>query len=116
MYSIEETGEWLSQAGHQRRDTVMLHASVRAVREVAGGPDHIHLALKSVLGSEGTLMRYASCARYSDEVGRGNLTREQEREIREKLPAFDPSHGESGPRKRDPGRIPEDLSGRVNRR
>ena len=32
----------------------MLHASVRAVAEVAGGPNHIHLALKSVLTSEGT--------------------------------------------------------------
>jgi aminoglycoside 3-N-acetyltransferase len=32
---------------------------------------------------------YASCPRYYDEVGRGNLTKEQEREILEKLPAFD---------------------------
>jgi len=70
-------------------DTVMLHASVRAVGEVAGGPDSIHLALKSALTSEGTLMMYASCPRYYDELGRGNLTVEQEREIREKLPAFD---------------------------
>jgi aminoglycoside 3-N-acetyltransferase len=35
-------------------------------------------------------MMYASCPRYYDEVGRGTLTREQEREIREKLPVFDP--------------------------
>jgi aminoglycoside 3-N-acetyltransferase len=77
---------WASAAG----DTVMLHASVRAVGEVAGGPDAIHLALKSALTPEGTLMMYASCPRFYDEVGRGNLTMEQEREIREKLPAFDP--------------------------
>jgi aminoglycoside 3-N-acetyltransferase len=71
-------------------DTVMLHASVRAVGEVAGGPDQIHLALKDALTAEGTLMMYASCPRYYDEVGRGNLTKEQEREVQEKLPAFDP--------------------------
>ncbi len=35
-------------------------------------------------------MMYAGCPRYFDEVGRGNLTTEQEREIREKLPVFDP--------------------------
>ena len=71
-------------------DTVMLHASVRAVGEVAGGPDQIHLALKDALTPEGTLIMYASCPRYTDEVGRGNLTAEQEREVLEKLPPFDP--------------------------
>jgi aminoglycoside 3-N-acetyltransferase len=35
-------------------------------------------------------MMYASCSRFYDEVGRGNLTMEQERELLEKLPAFDP--------------------------
>ena len=68
----------------------MLHASVRAVGEVAGGPDQIHLALKDALTSEGTLVMYASCPQYTDEIGRGNLTAEQERELLEKLPPFDP--------------------------
>jgi aminoglycoside 3-N-acetyltransferase len=72
-------------------DTVMVHASVRAVGEVAGGPDQIHLALKDALTPEGTLMMYASCPAYVDEVGRGNLSPEQEREVLEKLPAFDAS-------------------------
>jgi aminoglycoside 3-N-acetyltransferase len=39
--------------GVRAADTLMLHASVRAVGEVAGGPDPIHLALKSVLSPEG---------------------------------------------------------------
>ena len=90
MYSTEELANDFRQVGIQTGDTVMLHASVRAVGEVAGGPDQIHLALKSALGPEGTLMMYASCPRYFDEVGRGNLTLEQERQILEKLPAFDP--------------------------
>lgn len=33
----------------------MLHASVRAVGEVAGGPGQIHLALKDALTTDGTL-------------------------------------------------------------
>jgi aminoglycoside 3-N-acetyltransferase len=84
----------------------MLHASVRAVGEVAGGPDAIHLALKSALTPGGTLMMYASCPRYYDEVGRGNLTIEQEREIQEKLPAFDPLTARS---ERDNGILVEFL-------
>ncbi|MGH9374499.1 MAG: aminoglycoside N(3)-acetyltransferase, partial [Vicinamibacterales bacterium] len=72
-------------------DTVMLHASVRAVSDVAGGPDQIHLALKDALTADGTLMMYASCPSYYDEVGRGHLGPDQERELIEKLPAFDPS-------------------------
>ena len=60
---------------------VMLHASVRAVGDVAGGPDEIHLALQDVLGPQGTLLMYAGCPRYVDEVGRGNLTTAQEAEV-----------------------------------
>jgi aminoglycoside 3-N-acetyltransferase len=90
MYSIEKLANDFRKLGIAAGDTVMLHASVRAIGEVAGGPDAIHLALKSALTPEGTLMMYASCPRFYDEVGRGNLTMEQERELREKLPAFDP--------------------------
>jgi aminoglycoside 3-N-acetyltransferase len=90
MYSIDELADDFRRLGIAAGDTVMLHASVRAVGEVAGGPDAIHLALKSALTPEGALMMYASCPRYYDEVGRGNLTMEQERELHEKLPAFDP--------------------------
>ena len=68
----------------------MAHASVRAVGEVAGGPDQIHLALKDAVTTDGTLMMYASCPDYYDEVARGHLTSDQERELIEKLPAFDP--------------------------
>ncbi len=95
MYSIEELANDFRKLGIRTGDTVMLHASVRPVGEVAGGPDAIHLALKSALTSDGTLMMYASCPRHYDELGRGNLTMEQEREIREKLPVFDPLTAES---------------------
>ena len=90
MYSIDELANDFRKLGVTTADTVMLHASVRAVGEIAGGPDSIHLALKSALTEEGTLMMYANCPQYYDEVGRGNLTTDQERELLEKLPAFDP--------------------------
>ncbi len=67
----------------------MLHASVRAVGPIAGGPDQIHLALKDALTSEGTLVMYASCPAHADEIGRGCLTPDEERELLDKLPVFD---------------------------
>ena len=116
MYSMEELSDDFRQLGVRAGDTVMLHASVRAVGEVAGGPDQIHLALKSVLTPEGTLMMYASCPRYYDEVGRGSLTRDQERDVLDKLPAFDPLTARSS---RDNGILVEFLrtypGSRVNR-
>src|SRR5688572_18009771 len=85
-------------------DTVMLHASCRAVGEIAGGPDQIHLALKDALTQQGTLIMYASCPRYYDEVGRGNLTADQEREVLDHLPAFD---GHTARSARDNGTLVE---------
>lgn len=89
MHSRSELADGFRRLGVAPGDTVMLHASVRAVGRVAGGPDQIHLALKDALTDEGTLMMYASCPEHYDEVGRGNLTPEMEREVLDKLPAFD---------------------------
>jgi len=90
MYSRHELAEGFRRLGVAAGDTVMLHASVRSVGAVAGGPDQIHLALKDVLTADGTLMMYASCPDYYDDIGRGVLPFDQERELLEKLPAFDP--------------------------
>jgi aminoglycoside 3-N-acetyltransferase len=89
MHSRSSLAANFRELGALPGDTIMLHASVRAVGEVAGGPDQIHLALEDVLTEDGTLIMYASCPQYVDEVGRGNLTPEQEAEVLEKLPAFD---------------------------
>jgi aminoglycoside 3-N-acetyltransferase len=97
MYSREELARDFRALGVQPGDVVMLHASVRAVGEVAGGPDQIHLALKDVLTPSGTLMMYASCPRYYDEVGLGNLSPAMERELLDKLPAFDAATARSAP-------------------
>lgn len=90
MYSRDQLAEGFRGLGVTPGDTVFLHASVRAVGEIAGGPDQIHLALKLVLTVNGTLIMYAGCPNYTDEVGRGNLTPVQEQEILEKLPPYDP--------------------------
>src|ERR1044072_8077218 len=89
MHSRDALADGFRHLGVAAGDVVMMHASVRAVGEIAGGPDQIHLALKDVLTEDGTLMMYASCPAFYDEVGRGNLTAEQESEVLEKLPASD---------------------------
>lgn len=106
MHSREQLANDFRKLGVALGDTVMVHASVRAVGEVAGGPDQIHLAIKDALTAAGTLMMYASCPRYYDEVGRGSLTPEQEQEILEKLPAFNPLTARSA---RDNGALVELL-------
>ncbi len=97
-------------------DVVMVHASLRAIGEVAGGPDQVHLALTDCLTPDGTLMMYAGCPRYYDEVGRGNLTPDEEREVLDKLPPFDPETARSA---RDHGALVElfrtSPGARVNR-
>lgn len=79
----------LQALGIDAGDVLMVHASVRAIGPVAGGPDEIHLAIKDAITASGTLLMYASCPRYYDEVGRGNLTLDEESEILETLPPFD---------------------------
>jgi aminoglycoside 3-N-acetyltransferase len=106
MHSRVELAEGFRRLGVVPGDTVMLHASVRAVGPVAGGPDQIHLALKDALTDTGTLLMYASCPEYYDEIGRGHLTADQERELLEKLPAFDASTARSA---RDNGALVELL-------
>ena len=106
MHSRQRLADDFRALGVAPGDTVLVHASVRAVGAVAGGPDQIHLALKDALTADGTLVMYASCPRYVDEVGRGNLTPDEEREILEKLPAYDPYTARSA---RDNGALVEML-------
>src|SRR5436190_1524624 len=68
----------------------MVHASVRALGPIAGGPDQIHLAIKDAVTGAGTMMMYASCPDGYDDVGRGVHPGSTERVLLEKLPPFDP--------------------------
>ena len=106
MHSRASLASDLAALGVATGDTVMVHASVRAVGAVAGGPDQIHLAIKDAIGAEGTLLMYASCPEGYDEVGRGNLTPEEEAELLEKLPPFDARTARSA---RDNGALVEML-------
>ena len=95
MYSRHDLAADLHRLGLMAGDIVMVHASVRAIGEIAGGPDEIHLALKDVVTADGTMLMYAGCPRYVDEVGRGNLTAAEEAEVLTKLPPFDPETARS---------------------
>jgi len=88
-FSRAELAAGFRDLGVAPGDTVMAHASVRAVGPVAGGPDQIHLALKDALTEAGTLLMYASCPDGYDDVGRGVLGEAEERDLIEKLPPFD---------------------------
>jgi aminoglycoside 3-N-acetyltransferase len=94
----------LKRLGVQAGNVILVHASLRAIGEVAGGPDEVHLAIKDAITADGTLVMYASCPRYFDEVGRGNLTPEEESEILDKLPVFDAASARSA---RDNGALVE---------
>ena len=89
MYSRSEIADDFRTLGLGAGDVVMVHASVRSVGEIAGGPDQIHLAIKDAITDAGTMMMYASCPDYVDEVGRGVHPGSKELEILEKLPPFD---------------------------
>ena len=51
----------LSSLGLVSGDTVMLHASVKAVGWIVGGPDMVLRAILDVIGSTGSLMMYIKC-------------------------------------------------------
>jgi aminoglycoside 3-N-acetyltransferase len=106
MFTRDDLARDFARLGVRPGDVVMMHASVRAVGQVAGGIDQIHLAIKDALTEDGTLMMYASCPDHVDEVGRGQHSPEFEREILEKLPVFDPYTARSA---RDNGALVEML-------
>nr|WP_225877463.1 AAC(3) family N-acetyltransferase [Streptomyces resistomycificus] len=82
--------------GLRAGDTVVVHASLRALGPVTGGADTVVDALRDVLGPAGTLVAYAQTPDNSDPA-RWHLTRgyavpeEHWAGLRARLPAFDPS-------------------------
>jgi aminoglycoside 3-N-acetyltransferase len=75
--------------GLKSGDIVMLHASMRAVGVLIGGPDELHLAAEEAAGPGGTLLMYVGCEDGFDDVGRGALSPEEEREVLAHQPPFD---------------------------
>lgn len=91
MHTRDSLAKDLRRLGIGGGDTVMLHASVRAVGRVAGGPDEILWALARAVGDDGTILMYAGCDGAFDHVGRGMMTAAEKSELMEALPAFDPA-------------------------
>lgn len=74
--------------GVEPGDIVMLHASYRAVRPVAGGPDTVIDALLDAVGPQGGLVMFVSWAHSPyDAFAAGGLSEAD----RESWPAFDPA-------------------------
>ena len=80
----------LSALGVRAGDIVMVHASVRSVGPIHGGPDQIHLAIEDAVRPGGAVMMVVDVPEGYDDVGRGVYTQEQEAEILEHQPPFDP--------------------------
>ena len=79
----------LSKLGIASGDTVMLHASVKAVGWIVGGPDMVLRAILDVLGSTGTLMMYVKCEEPLNEID--EWPEEWQKAYLEECPPFDPS-------------------------
>ena len=79
----------LKALGIQAGQVVMLHASVRAVGWVVGGPDVIIHALREVLGPDGTLMMYVGWQDGTYEMA--SWPEAKRRAYLEECPAFDPA-------------------------
>lgn len=75
--------------GLEAGQVVMLHASVRAVGWVVGGPDQVLAALLEVLGPEGTLMMMVSWEDGTFEMA--EWSEEKRRAYLEEAPPFDPA-------------------------
>lgn len=69
-------------------DIVMIHASMRKVGEIFGGPDELINAIEEVL-RDGTLLVYLGCPFGSDEVGREDYSAEEQAFMIEHAPVFD---------------------------
>jgi aminoglycoside 3-N-acetyltransferase len=74
--------------GVQDGDVLMLHASVKSVGWIVGGPDVILQALLDVIGPDGTLMMYVGWADGTYEMS--SWAEEKQRAYLEECPPFDP--------------------------
>jgi len=74
--------------GVERGDTIMLHASVKSVGWIVGGPDVIIQALLDVLGADGTLMMYVGWEDSPYRLNEWNM--EWQQAYLKECPPFDP--------------------------
>jgi aminoglycoside 3-N-acetyltransferase len=89
MQTLKSLVEQLKKMGLQSGDLVMLHASLRGIGRVLGGPDQIHQAVMEAISPDGTLMMYVGCEPEFEAVGRNKLPPQEESMILQHCPAFD---------------------------
>jgi aminoglycoside 3-N-acetyltransferase len=89
-FARQDLTRQLANLGLRRGHIVMVHASVRSLGFVYGGPDEVHLAVQDAIAPEGTMMMVVGCPDGCDEVGRGRLTPEEEADLLQNQPPFDP--------------------------
>lgn len=77
--------------GLKQGDMVMLHASIRAIGTMLGGPDIVHQALVETISHNGTLMMYVGCESEYEALGRDTLPPLLEKTIIDNCPAFNPA-------------------------
>lgn len=94
----------LRRLGLASGEIVMVHASVRAIGPVFGGPDEIHLAIEDAVGPGGTVMMLVGCPNGYDDVGRGIHSPAEEAELLAHQPVFDPKTARAN---RDVGTLAE---------
>lgn len=88
MNTVESLVNDLRALGIASGDTVMVHASLRRLGPVAGGPEGVLDALLKAIGPQGTVMAYVSWDRSPyEETLNGNQLSPSEKEA---WPAFDP--------------------------
>jgi aminoglycoside 3-N-acetyltransferase len=80
----------LETLGIKPGDIVMVHASVRAVGPVFGGPDEIHRAIVDAVSPGGAMMMLLGCPEGFDEIGRDRIPAKRAAELRANLPPFEP--------------------------
>lgn len=78
----------LKKLGVEAGDTIMLHASVKAIGWIVGGPDMVIQALLDVVGEQGTLMMYVGWE--DSPYGLASWSEEVQRAYLEECPPFDP--------------------------
>ena len=81
----------LSKLGLATGDMVMVHASMRAVGPVLGGPDVVIRALLDVVGDPGTIMVYVDWEDAVQHLAHGDVTETLDWQLLDELPPFDPN-------------------------
>jgi aminoglycoside 3-N-acetyltransferase len=89
LYTQRQLADALRELGVEAGQTVMLHASVKAVGRVMGGPNAIIQAVLDALTPDGTLMMYVGWNDIPDFVG--ELPPDERQRYYDEHPPFDPA-------------------------